>query len=139
MHAFLTKNFYFVFIKRVLRELFRWFPSSIMSPLFICILHTRKIFFNTKNTVLVLKTSETTTELNSCGTKNTLNDVINCYDQICHRRERMKTTITCSTVTPRHHKFKKFLILKILIKCAYWDQPNLVTVKQTVVKRYSCW
>lgn len=87
------------------------------ATLFICILHTRKILI--LKTLLVLKTSETTTKFNSCSTKNTLNELMSLtvMTKFVHRQERMKTTITCSTVTSRLHKFKKFLILKILIKC----------------------
>lgn len=46
-------------------------------------LHTQKFFFNIKNTVIVVKISQTTTTLNSCGNKNTQGSDINHYDQIC--------------------------------------------------------
>ena len=39
----------------------------------LCFSLYSKNFFNTKNTIIVLKTSQTTTTLNSCAIKNTLN------------------------------------------------------------------
>ena len=57
-----------------------------------------KIFSNTKNTVVALKTFQTIAKLYSCGIKNTLNEVIllTAMTKFIYKQKRMKTTIILS-------------------------------------------
>lgn len=71
-----------------------------------------KIFSNTKNTVVALKTSQTIAKLYSCGIKNTLNEVIllTAMTKLIYKQKRMKTTIILAQGFWQNVRGKKYML-----------------------------
>ena len=71
-----------------------------------------KIFSNTKNTVVALKTFQTIAKLYSCGIKNTLNEVIllTAMTKFIYKQKRMKTTIILSQEFWQNVRGKKYML-----------------------------